>query len=148
MNTLLNDALWRVTAPSQGLSSWAEAATARAAAGSNAHPTDYLQFFAPGNREAKLPDEVAPAEPALPNSPLALVQETRRHMIYVCPPPSPSLLEATKKHCPGNIGLQLSGPGALNPGAVSPIIVSRARGLCLAARLWPDGRASVTNAAP
>ena len=56
---------------------------ARACAGIEAHPTDYLQFFAPGNREALLPGETAPKEKAPTNSGLALAQLTRRHMIYV-----------------------------------------------------------------
>ena len=59
-------------------------------AGLNAHPTDYLQFFAPANRETMLPGEVPPLEKAPANSGLALAQETRRHMIYVSLSSSPS----------------------------------------------------------
>ena len=54
-------------------------------AGIDAHPTDYLQFFAPGNREELLPGERPPAEKAPSNGGIALAQVTRRHMIYVRP---------------------------------------------------------------
>jgi phosphatidylserine/phosphatidylglycerophosphate/cardiolipin synthase-like enzyme len=52
-------------------------------AGVAAHPTDYLQFFAPGNREAQRPDE-PPAEKKAPGGGGAeLAQLTRRFMVYV-----------------------------------------------------------------
>lgn len=52
-------------------------------AGLNAHPTDYLQFFAPGNRESQRPDEPAPEKKAPGGGGAELAQLTRRFMIYV-----------------------------------------------------------------
>lgn len=47
------------------------------------HPTDYLQFFAPGNREAQWPDEPPPEKKAPGGGGAELAQLTRRFMIYV-----------------------------------------------------------------
>ena len=54
-----------------------------ACAGSSAHPTDYLQFFAPGNREAQRPDEPPPEKKAPGGGGAELAQLTRRFMVYV-----------------------------------------------------------------
>lgn len=54
-----------------------------APAGVSAHPTDYLQFFAPGNREAQRPDEPPPEKKAPGGGGAELAQLTRRFMVYV-----------------------------------------------------------------
>eukprot|EP00250_Pteridium_aquilinum_P021451 c25128_g1_i1 orf=1-1095(-) len=48
-----------------------------------AKPTDYLNFFCLGNREAPLPDEYCPSEAPKPGSHYSLAQRHRRFMIYV-----------------------------------------------------------------
>lgn len=47
------------------------------------HPTDYLQFFAPGNRESVLPDEPPPEKKAPGGGGAEAAQLSRRFMIYV-----------------------------------------------------------------
>mmetsp|Transcript_18608 Transcript_18608/g.56169 ORF Transcript_18608/g.56169 Transcript_18608/m.56169 type:complete len:842 (-) Transcript_18608:570-3095(-) len=49
----------------------------------DAHPTDYLQFFAPGNREVLLPGEPPSERKAPTNSGAELAQLSRRFMVYV-----------------------------------------------------------------